>query len=165
MSSRPRLPHDTAVCSGRSIPADPESANRLYQTSSHTFRLAQTAVRQATNAIGLLTKQVYRLNVTASSVARWSVEDCRDSEACDRLSGWRTDIKDIGARYWFERRPNARVQLRTSQTRAHAKHAQSLDRSSAATIVRPQCERTRELSIRYCGRSSKPRLGCRLSTK
>jgi hypothetical protein len=31
---------------------------------------------------------------------------------------------------------NAKVQLRTSQIRAHAEHAQSLNRSSAATFVR-----------------------------
>jgi hypothetical protein len=43
--------------------------------------------------------------------------------------------------------------------------AHSLDGSSAATIVRPQCERTRGSSIRYRCRPSKPRPGCRLSTK
>jgi hypothetical protein len=35
-------------------------------------------------------------------------------------------------------RANARVQLRASQIKAHAQHAQSLNRSSAATIVREQ---------------------------
>jgi hypothetical protein len=37
--------------------------------------------------------------------------------------------------------PNARVKPRTSQIEARAKHAQSLDRSSASTIVRWQLRR------------------------
>ena len=41
-------------------------------------------------------------------------------------------------------RANAQVQLRTSQIKAHAKHAQSLDRSSAATFVRRQARFTQK---------------------
>jgi hypothetical protein len=46
--------------------------------------------------------------------------------------------------------PNAQVQLRTSQIEAHATHAQSLNRSSAATIVRlhePRSSGSRQVSL------------------
>jgi len=44
--------------------------------------------------------------------------------------------------------PNAQVQLRASQIEARAQHAQSLNRSSAATIVRRHGERKRDGSPR-----------------